>query len=133
MRITKIFGLFLMSTLFLSCSNAQEEVSSNKNSSEPIVSLVDKSDFKKLMEKEGAQLLDVRTPREVANGKIGEAIEMNFHDSDFKSQLASLDKEKPVLVYCAAGGRSAKAVQMMKTMGFIEIHELRGGYSAWVN
>ena len=133
MRITKIFGLFLMTTIFLSCSNAQEEVSSNNNSSEPVVSLVDKSEFKKLMEKEGAQLLDIRTPREVANGKIGEAIEMNFYDSDFKKQLASLDKEKPVLVYCASGGRSAKAVAMMKSLEFIEIHELKGGYNAWGN
>lgn len=131
MRITKIFGLLLMTTLFLSCSNAQEEVAGEENGQNPIVSLVGKAEFKKLMEKEGAQLLDVRTPGEIARGKIGNAIEMNFQDADFKKQLGTLDKEKPVLIYCAAGGRSARAVQMMKDMGFMEIHELRGGYNAW--
>ncbi|MCR9173385.1 MAG: rhodanese-like domain-containing protein [bacterium] len=133
MHITKIFGLLLMMTLFLSCSNAQEEKTVNETSSDQTVTLVEKDAFKKLMEKEGAQVLDVRTPGEVANGKIGDAIEMNFHDADFKSQLATLDKEKPVLVYCAAGGRSAKTVQIMQSMGFTEIHELKGGYNAWSN
>jgi rhodanese-related sulfurtransferase len=56
---------------------------------------------------------------------------INVHDADFSAQLAKLDKDKPVLVYCAAGSRSARAVSIMKEMGFSEIHELKGGYNAW--
>ncbi|GAB5418881.1 MAG: hypothetical protein Crog4KO_01380 [Crocinitomicaceae bacterium] len=136
MRISKIIGLFLVSALFVGCSNAQEghvsepkEVTENE---EVIVTLVDKTEFQSLMEQEGSQLVDVRTPREVENGKIGDAVNLNFHDADFKDQLAGLDKSQPVLIYCASGGRSAKAVAMMKQMGFSEIHELEGGYRAWI-
>ncbi|XOV68002.1 MAG: rhodanese-like domain-containing protein [Fluviicola sp.] len=132
MQITKVFGLLLMTTFFLSCSNAQEEIRTQENSSDVQVTLVDKTAFKKLMEKEGAQLVDVRTPGEIANGKIDEAIEMNFQDTDFKKQLATLNKEEPVLVYCASGGRSARAVQVLLDLGFTEIHELKGGYNAWI-
>ena len=131
----KIFGILLMTTLFLSCSSAQEETSNGTNQTDEgaIVTLVDNSEFKKLMKKEGAQLVDVRTPGEIANGKIADAKEMNINDANFKENLNSLDKEKPVLVYCASGRRSARAVSMMKSMGFKEIHELRGGYNAWLH
>ncbi len=131
MRITKILGLLLVTMTFLSCSNAQEENTIQEDPSGAIVSLVGKAEFKKLMEKEGAQLVDVRTPREIAGGKIGDAMEMDFTASNFKDQISTLDKNKPVLIYCAAGGRSARAVKMMQQMGFMEIHELRGGYNAW--
>lgn len=123
-----------MTALIVSCSNAQEEKpqeTQQESAQDQRVTLVDKTAFKELMNNEAAQLVDVRTPREVANGKIGNAKNINFHDSDFRDQIAQLDKDKPVLVYCAAGGRSSKAVSMMKEMGFQEIHELKGGYNAW--
>lgn len=136
MKFTKLFGLFLVTSLFIGCSNAQEENSSTgptaEQTSETLIKLVDKTEFQKRMEQEDVQLVDVRTPGEVAKGKIGNATNMNFHDGSFKSQLATLDKTRPVLVYCAAGGRSAKAVSMMKAMGFSEIYELDGGYRAWM-
>ncbi len=136
MKISKIIGLFLMSALFVGCSNAQEESTAEPNevteNEEVTVTLVDKAEFQSLMEKEGSQLIDVRTPGEVSNGKIANAVNMNFHDADFKDQLAGLDKSQPVLIYCASGGRSAKAVTMMRQMGFSEIHELDGGYRAWM-
>jgi rhodanese-related sulfurtransferase len=128
-------------TMF-ACSNAQEEISnssSNESSSSTsstqqtntVVDLVSPAKFKELLNLEGAQVVDVRTPREYAGGKIGDAQNIDFFASDFKSKIDKLDRSKPVLVYCAVGGRSAKAVHMMKSMGFTEIHELQGGYNAW--
>ncbi|MBK8346632.1 MAG: rhodanese-like domain-containing protein [Saprospiraceae bacterium] len=76
-------------------------------------------------------LLDVRTPEEIANGKIDNAIEMDIKAPDFKEKLATLDKEKQYIVYCHAGGRSATAMQMMKDMGFKQVYNLISGYRAW--
>ncbi len=52
---------------------------------------------------------------------------MNFMDADFKQQVEKLDKNKPVFVYCAVGGRSAKASQILKESGFKVIYNLQGG------
>ncbi|PWL27050.1 MAG: rhodanese-like domain-containing protein [Fluviicola sp. XM-24bin1] len=133
----KIFGVVAVSLLAVGCSNAQEENNEESGQEQTqvtaVAQLVNKKEFTKLLDKEGRQLVDVRTPGEIQQGKIADAMEMNFHDANFQNQLESLDKEKPVLIYCAAGGRSAKAVQMMKSMGFKEIYELDGGYNAWKN
>ena len=75
--------------------------------------------------------LDVRTPEEIALGKIDGALEMDFNDPQFSQKVASLDKGKEYIVYCAAGGRSAKAVELMQGMGFTNLHNLTEGYSGW--
>jgi rhodanese-related sulfurtransferase len=76
-------------------------------------------------------LLDVRTPGEIAQGKIADAVEMDFQDPGFLQSLDALNKDKEYLVYCAVGGRSANAMEMMKSKGFKKVHNLAGGYSAW--
>ena len=128
----RILGIFVLSLMVVACSNAQEGegVESGKQE-KAVITLVPADKFKELMKDEEAQLLDVRTPEEYSRGKIGDAVNMNFFDADFKEQVATLDKSKPVLIYCAAGGRSAKVVSIMEGMGFKEIHELKGGYGNW--
>jgi phage shock protein E len=81
----------------------------------------------KLKTTPNAQLLDVRTPNEWNAGKIESSKCMNFMDADFKQQVEKLDKNKPVFVYCAAGGRSTKASQILKEAGFKVIYNLQGG------
>jgi rhodanese-related sulfurtransferase len=76
-------------------------------------------------------LLDVRTPQEIQLGKIEGAIEMDYMQPTFKEEVITLDKEKTVLVYCAAGGRSHKAMLLMKDLGFKEVYNLEGGIEAW--
>ena len=78
-----------------------------------------------------AQLLDVRRPEEWAEGFIENAIRINWYDEDFEGQIKSLDKEKVVLVYCASGGRSGKAMNLMSEIGFVEVYNLEGGIGAW--
>ena len=82
---------------------------------------------------ENEQLLDVRTPGEWKTGTIPNALKMNFMESNFKEQVSALDKDKPVLVYCAVGGRSAKAQQLLLQWGFKEVYNLLGGINAWQN
>lgn len=56
---------------------------------------------------------------------------INFYDDDFKSQVAKLNKAKPVFVYCAGGVRSGKASKLMAELGFTSIYNLDGGIKAW--
>lgn len=93
--------------------------------------VVSATEFKELLSAEGAQVIDVRTPGEVAQGAIEGATNFDFYEADFKDRMAGLDKEKPVLVYCKSGGRSGKTATMLKEMGFKEVYDLEGGYSNW--
>ena len=74
-----------------------------------------------------AQLLDVRTPQEWEAGKIASSKCINYNDANFKQQIEQLDKNKPVFVYCAAGGRSSKAAPILQQAGFKYIYNLTGG------
>lgn len=84
--------------------------------------------------KEGdVQLVDVRRPEEYAEGHIEGAVNYNFFGPDFNAEAAQLDKNKPVLLYCRTGRRSAAASKKLQGMGFTEIYDLKGGYVNWVN
>jgi rhodanese-related sulfurtransferase len=76
-------------------------------------------------------LIDVRTPEEFASGHIEDAVNINIFDQNFKTNLESIDKKKPVSVYCKVGGRSAKAADIMREMGFEEVYDLKGGIRNW--
>lgn len=78
-----------------------------------------------------AVLLDVRTPEEFSKGHIQQAKNMDWNSEDFKTQVAELDKSKPVLVYCLSGGRSSSAAEFLQTAGFKEVYELDGGIMKW--
>jgi phage shock protein E len=86
---------------------------------------------KVLQENKRAVVLDVRTPKEYAAGHIAGATNLDFYAKDFESKLDTLDKQKPYLVHCAAGGRSAKARDLMQKHQFHTIYHLEGGFKAW--
>lgn len=93
---------------------------------------IDVATFSKYMkEKKGAQIIDVRTPGETAQGMITGAREIDINDPAFQKKIAALDKNKPVLVYCRSGGRSGRAMEIMGKLGFKEVYNLSGGILAW--
>ena len=77
------------------------------------------------------QLIDVRTPEEFAEGHIENAININFHDTDFIVQFLKLEKNEPIYLYCRSGNRSAKAAKKLEKAGFKKIYDLDGGYLHW--
>lgn len=86
---------------------------------------------KALQEHKGIVVLNVRTPEEFNAGHIAGAINLNANASDFQAKLGTLDKEKEYIVHCAAGGRSTRAVGVMKDQHFKDILHLNGGMNAW--
>ena len=87
--------------------------------------------FQAKHKKMGGILLDVRTPGEVARGSIRGASVVDIRDPDFKRKVNSMQKDKPIFVYCASGGRSASAADTLSELGFKEVYDLKGGISSW--
>lgn len=87
---------------------------------------------KKLTSTKDKQVVDVRKADEFANGHLAGAVQIDYFKKDFKSQVAKLDKNKPVFVYCASGGRSGSASEVLEELGFKKIYDLKGGMNAWV-
>jgi len=83
------------------------------------------------LQNEGYKVIDVRTPEEFSEGFIEGAVNINFLDTEFKANIDKLDKEGNYLVYCKSGGRSKKALHLMKDIGFINVYSLTGGIKAW--
>lgn len=78
---------------------------------------------------QGATLLDVRTPEEFAQGHLPGA--RNIPVQVLGQRLQEVGgTETPVVVYCAAGGRSASAAELLRRAGFREVFNL-GPMSAW--
>lgn len=87
---------------------------------------------KEVTTKENIQILDVRTPGEFFSGHIKNALQADWNDDkEFERRLAFIDKNKPVYVYCLAGGRSAAAAAKMRKLGYTSVFELKGGTNAW--
>ena len=94
---------------------------------------LDAGEFEKeINTKENIQVLDVRTPGEFFTGHIKNALQADWNDKkEFERRLSYIDKNKPVYVYCLAGGRSAAAAEKMRKLGYREVYELKGGTNAW--
>ncbi len=79
-------------------------------------------------------VLDVRTDMELEkSGKIPGAVQLDFFGDDFANEVAKLDRNTPVYVYCHSGGRSAQAAEQMKEMGFAYVYNLADGYGRWMS
>ena len=77
------------------------------------------------------QVLDVRSDAEFSGGALPHALQVSIGDTIFDQKVGKLDREKPVLVYCAGGFRSRKAVAVLKTLGFTNIQHLHRGFHSW--
>lgn len=134
MKNTLLFTLILTMLCLQACQDSKPVYNETTTSeaSTTIYKRVSTPEFKKLMaDLPDAQLVDVRTATEYKGGHIRLAENIDYKGADFKTKIANLDKSKPVLVYCQAGGRSQKACGMMQDMGFKEIYELKSGYGKW--
>jgi rhodanese-related sulfurtransferase len=117
------YKLLVVSFLFVvvayDLADAQEV---KKISNEELVALMKQPDL---------QLIDVRTPEEVSFGIIEGAQHIDYYDPEFASKMKRLNKDKPVVVYCAAGGRSAQTGEVLKNLGFNDVYDLTGGFRHW--
>ena len=74
-------------------------------------------------------ILDVRQPGEYQGGHIPGAKLIPL--PELGDRIQEIDPQKPTVVYCAVGGRSRIAAQMLNGKGFARIYNLSGGMKAW--
>jgi len=78
------------------------------------------------------QLIDVRQPDEYAFAKIKGAKLIPL--GEIVQRMSEIDRNKEIVLQCKAGGRSAKAIEMLERAGFEgKMSNLRGGITSWSN
>jgi rhodanese-related sulfurtransferase len=114
----RIFCTLNAALFFLACnSNAQN---------------VDANTFEQKIIAGGVQVLDVRTAGEYSGSHLKNVMLADWtNKAQFEERVKYLDKNKTLLVYCAAGGRSGQAAVWLKEQGFKEVVNLKGGITAW--
>ena len=129
--IMKVSILFIVSILTFGILNScSSNLNNDSASNEP--KIINKEKFDQLVKDSNTRIMDVRTPGEVSEGYIAGAIIFNdINDSNFDANLDKLDKSKNYIVYCKSGGRSSRAVEIMREKGFKKVYDLEGGVSNW--
>lgn len=84
-----------------------------------------KTDFQELL-KNGAQIIDVRTPAEYRVGHISGSVNIPLHS--LENEISKINKNKAVITCCASGIRSGAAKNILKNKGFQEVYN-GGGWN----
>jgi thioredoxin len=122
----KLSSLSLGALLALSCTRGPQVPEPKHH-----VEHLGPAEFQTRAQAQQGLYLDVRTPGEVARGVIPGASVIDLNDARFDQKVALLDHQRPLFVYCASGGRSAAAAEMLVRQGFTHVAELEGGLGAW--
>ncbi|MAT15757.1 MAG: MBL fold metallo-hydrolase [Planctomyces sp.] len=75
-------------------------------------------------------ILDVRTLSERKQGYIEDSL--NIPLNHLQQDVDSVPEDRPVIVHCAGGYRSAIATSLLQHLGRTNVYDLVGGYKAWV-
>ena len=76
-------------------------------------------------------LIDVRDHPEASQGMIPGAKHLTRGMLEVNIDQITTDKNKPIVLYCGGGTRSALAANSLKQMGFKNVISLAGGWKAW--
>ncbi len=146
-RTIHIAGLFLISLIATlpSCIDAQSIKDREAHQRNSIITYVPavsptglgvvhkltNEEFQKVINDKVGVLVDVRTPKEFAQGHLFGAVNVDFKTHTFKSFISKFDTGKPILIYCGSGNRSGKAEKIMRAIGFKEVYDLKTGFGGW--
>ena len=121
----------------LSCAQAPStsETASSTQETVAIMEDVSNNTFLALMaDKPEALLLDVRTPEEWNEGHLEGASHADYWGDEqaFQAAMDAIPRDRPVLVYCAGGGRSGLTAKELIKAGHREVYNLENGISGWI-
>lgn len=86
-----------------------------------------------LINKEDALVLDVREANERSQGNIIDSKHIAFSSLTDKLDSLSIDKDKPILVFCKMGSRTSQACKLLLKNSYTNVFGLKGGITAWIN
>ena len=120
--------LILTGLLAVSLAQADDNV-------QDAATTIDVNAAKELVAKhENVVIMDVRTPVEYEMSHITGSVNVNVQDESFEDMVVALDPSKTYIVHCTknpADGRSSRALETLKSLGFKHLYSLEGGYVAW--
>ncbi len=109
----RFFSYSLTFILFFSCSkiNVHKEAS-----------------FSSYYEKKSSKILiDVRTPEEFESGQAIEAINIDYYNENFETDILKISKNKEIYLYCRTGRRSGIASRFLIENGYKNVYNIDGG------
>lgn len=109
----------MFAALLCGCGNAKNNES---------VKTVNVNEFVQKMAQNDVWLIDVRTPKEYAEGHLAGASNIDVKATDFAERIKEI--KGTVAVYCRSGKRSMKAAEQLAAQG-CTVYNLRGGMLAW--
>jgi rhodanese-related sulfurtransferase len=102
------------------------------------VETISVDEAEKLVGQGDVQFVDVREPAEWEKGHVPGAVHVVRGLLEFKADPSNeayhekrLDPSRKLVVYCASGGRSALAAKTLKDMGYPNVVNMLGGFTAW--
>ena len=102
-----------------------------------VVPKITPDEARRLVAEKDALVVDVRDGTEVqASGKVKGAVAVSRGMLDFRADPESpyhdkaFSKDRPVILYCASGGRAALGGKLLKDFGYGEVYNL-GGFKDW--
>lgn len=87
------------------------------------------SDLSERMQHNHLKLLDVREPHELQISALPNAI--NIPLGTLAARMSELDSADEMVIFCKAGTRSTRALELLVTAGFKKVKNLKGGINAW--
>jgi molybdopterin/thiamine biosynthesis adenylyltransferase/rhodanese-related sulfurtransferase len=92
---------------------------------------IDIDEARRMIEKPGTVLLDVRESDEWRQGHIAQAVAIPRGFLELRIEERVPDRKTPVIVQCASGTRSILAARTMRELGYENVYNMTGGFSAW--
>ncbi|MBT3348020.1 MAG: rhodanese-like domain-containing protein [Thiotrichales bacterium] len=77
---------------------------------------------KRLINEENGILVDVRSPMEFAQGALPDAL--NVPLQSIQSAQETLERDRPLILYCVSGARTKMAKNYLESVGFENIHDV---------
>ncbi len=94
-----------------------------------VVQNIDAQTARKMLQRDQVFLLDVRTPQEYFQVRLPGAHLIPI--DQIVARIAEVPQDRPLLVYCAVGSRSAQVAEYLVRQGYPAVYDLRGGIEAW--
>lgn len=135
-HIIKLALLIGIASTFTACQSEATTLSDSKNGSSneshpATIEITAKKALTLLKENPEIIVIDVRTPKEYAEGHISKAQNIDFKSNRFRQELAKLDRNQTYLVHCKSGTRSGKSLPEWEKLGFTKIYHLNSGIDGW--
>jgi sulfur-carrier protein adenylyltransferase/sulfurtransferase len=92
---------------------------------------IDIDEARRMLDKPGTVLIDVREPDEWRQGHIPQAVGISRGFLELRVEEKVPDHQTPVILQCASGTRSLLAARTLRELGYEHVYNLTGGFNAW--